>query len=100
MDKYDFRNRRIRETCAENATSKGAVAQSARQWQTRTTSDPGSVGLHTLELADVSSGYAGKPVLHDIAFKAQESSIYVVLGLNGAGKTTLFRTIAGILEPY
>lgn len=56
--------------------------------------------MHTLELAGVSSGYGGKPVLHDITFKAQESTIYVVLGPNGAGKTTLFRTIAGILEPY
>jgi ABC-2 type transport system ATP-binding protein len=56
--------------------------------------------LHTLELAGVSSGYEGRPVLHDINFKAQESAIYVVLGPNGAGKTTLFRTIAGILEPY
>jgi ABC-2 type transport system ATP-binding protein len=56
--------------------------------------------LHTLELVGVSSGYGGKPVLHDITFKAQESAIYVVLGPNGAGKTTLFRTIAGILEPY
>ncbi len=56
--------------------------------------------MHTLELAGVSSGYGGKPVLHDITFKAQESAIYVVLGPNGAGKTTLFRTIAGILEPY
>ena len=58
------------------------------------------VGLHTLELSGVSSGYEGKRVLHDITFKAQESAIYVVLGPNGAGKTTLFRTIAGILEPY
>ena len=48
----------------------------------------------------MSSGYEGKPVLHDITFKAQESAIYVILGPNGAGKTTLFRTIAGILEPY
>jgi len=56
--------------------------------------------LHTLELEGVSSGYKGKPILHDITFKAQESAIYVVLGPNGAGKTTLFRTIAGILEPY
>ncbi len=56
--------------------------------------------MHTLELVGVSSGYGGKPVLHDVTFKAQESSIYVVLGPNGAGKTTLFRTIGGILEPY
>jgi ABC-2 type transport system ATP-binding protein len=56
--------------------------------------------LSTLELAHVTSGYGGKPVLHDVTFKAQESAIYIVLGPNGAGKTTLFRTIAGILEPY
>jgi ABC-2 type transport system ATP-binding protein len=56
--------------------------------------------LHTLELSGVTSGYEGKPVLHDISFKAQEPAIYVVLGPNGAGKTTLFRTIVGILEPY
>jgi ABC-2 type transport system ATP-binding protein len=53
-----------------------------------------------MELNSISSGYDGKIVLHDISFKLQEPSIYVVLGPNGAGKTTLFRTIAGILEPY
>ena len=53
-----------------------------------------------LELADVSSGYEGKEVLHRITFAADEPAIYVVLGPNGAGKTTLFRTIAGILEPH
>ena len=56
--------------------------------------------MHTLELNNVSSGYNEQIVLHDISFKLQEPSIYVVLGPNGAGKTTLFRTIAGILEPY
>jgi len=53
-----------------------------------------------LELNGVSSGYNKQVVLHDIDFKLQEPSIYVVLGPNGAGKTTLFRTIAGILEPF
>ena len=38
--------------------------------------------------------------MHDISFKLQEASIYVVLGPNGVGKTTLFRSIAGILEPF
>jgi ABC-type multidrug transport system ATPase subunit len=56
--------------------------------------------LHTLELNGVTSGYRNQVVLHDISFRLQEPSIYVVLGPNGAGKTTLFRTIAGILEPY
>src|SRR5579864_8178368 len=56
--------------------------------------------MHTLEIIGANSGYNGKPVLHNISFKAEESAIYIVLGPNGAGKTTLFRTIAGILEPY
>ena len=56
--------------------------------------------MPTLELSGVTSGYGGRPVLHDVTIKAHEPAIYVVLGLNGAGKTTLFRTIAGILEPY
>jgi len=53
-----------------------------------------------LELNNVSSGYNEQVVLHDISFKLQEASIYVVLGPNGAGKTTLFRTIAGVLDPF
>ena len=56
--------------------------------------------MPALELNNVSSGYNKQVVLHDISFKLQEASIYVVLGPNGAGKTTLFRTIAGILEPF
>jgi len=56
--------------------------------------------MPALELNKVFSGYNKQVVLHDISFKLQEASIYVVLGPNGAGKTTLFRTIAGILEPF
>ncbi len=56
--------------------------------------------MPALELNNVSSGYNKQVVLHDISFKLQEASIYVILGPNGAGKTTLFRTIAGILEPF
>jgi len=54
----------------------------------------------TLELNNVSSGYNKQVVLHNVSFRIQEPSIYVVLGPNGAGKTTMFRTIAGILEPF
>jgi ABC-2 type transport system ATP-binding protein len=55
--------------------------------------------MHTLELAGVDAGYNDNQVLRNITFRAQEPSIYVLLGPNGSGKTTLFRTIAGILEP-
>jgi ABC-2 type transport system ATP-binding protein len=51
-----------------------------------------------LKLQNVSSGYAGKDVLHSISLDVSEPAIYVVLGPNGAGKTTLFRTIAGVLK--
>ena len=56
--------------------------------------------MHKLEFSNVNSGYNGVSILHDIIFKADQNTIYVVLGPNGAGKTTLFRTIAGILEPF
>ena len=56
--------------------------------------------MQALELDNVVSGYNGQAILHNISFKLQEPSIYVVLRSNGAGKTTLFRTIAGILEPF
>lgn len=48
----------------------------------------------------LSSGYYGKPVLHDIDLSIDKPGIYVVLGKNGAGKTTFFRTITGILKLY
>jgi ABC-2 type transport system ATP-binding protein len=55
--------------------------------------------LQKLELTEVSAGYGGNEVIHNISFTITEPSIYVVLGPNGAGKTTLFRTIGGILKP-
>lgn len=52
-----------------------------------------------LSIKEMSSGYYGKPVLHDVDLEVDEPGIYVVLGKNGAGKTTFFRTVGGILRP-
>lgn len=48
-----------------------------------------------LELARVTSGYAGIRVLHDVSLKVASGEFVGIVGQNGAGKTTLLRTIAG-----
>jgi branched-chain amino acid transport system ATP-binding protein len=52
-----------------------------------------------LEIAGLSSGYGGPPVLTDISLHVGEGEIVAIVGANGAGKTTLLNTIAGILRP-
>ncbi len=44
-------------------------------------------------------GYGGAPVLHDMDLTVAQGSITAVLGANGAGKTTLLRTISGLVRP-
>jgi len=44
-------------------------------------------------------GYGGAPVLHDMDLTVAQGSITAVLGANGAGKTTLLRTLSGLLRP-
>jgi len=55
-------------------------------------------GRGMVEIADLSAGYDGPPVLHEITL-AIPPGFHVILGPNGAGKTTLFRVVAGILPP-
>ena len=52
-----------------------------------------------LETAELTAGYGGAPVLHDIRLAVPEGEIVAVLGANGAGKTTLLRTLSGLLRP-
>jgi manganese/iron transport system ATP-binding protein/manganese/zinc/iron transport system ATP- binding protein len=47
----------------------------------------------------LSTGYGGRPVLHDVTFAAAAGQTVCVLGPNGGGKTTLFRALVGELEP-
>ncbi len=56
--------------------------------------------MTSIEINNMSSGYFGKTVLHDITINITDPGIYIVLGKNGAGKTTLFRTLTGMLRPY
>lgn len=50
-----------------------------------------------LNLADVRSGYPGRPVLLGLHLDLDEGSSTALLGRNGVGKTTLMKTIVGAL---
>jgi len=52
-----------------------------------------------VEVRNVTAGYRGKAVLHDVNIVFR-SGVNVVIGPNGAGKTTLFRVCSGVLKPY
>ncbi|MCT8974587.1 ABC transporter ATP-binding protein [Microbaculum marinisediminis] len=52
-----------------------------------------------LEIQNLTSGYAGMPVLKNLSLTVETGSIVVVLGANGAGKTTLMNTISGLVRP-
>lgn len=50
-----------------------------------------------LACRNLSGGYAGRRVLHDLELTVRESQCVVVIGPNGHGKTTLLRAISGLL---
>jgi len=54
---------------------------------------------HLLECADLSCGYPGKTVLHDLNLQVKEGEVVALLGPNGSGKSTLLKTIAKSLAP-
>jgi len=50
-----------------------------------------------LEAENITAGYGGATVLHDISVNVAESEVVVVLGANGAGKSTLLSVLSGQL---
>lgn len=46
---------------------------------------------------NISAGYTGAKVLHDVSFALPEGENLAILGANGAGKTTLLRCMADLL---
>lgn len=53
----------------------------------------------SVRVTDLTAGYVGTAVLHDVSFEARAGERVAVLGPNGGGKTTLFKTLLGQLEP-
>lgn len=52
-----------------------------------------------LKLEDVSAGYGGLEVVHEVGLRADPGEIVAIIGANGAGKTTTLRTISGLIRP-
>ena len=51
-----------------------------------------------LDVHELSAGYAGEDVVHDISFQVAEGEAITIIGSNGAGKSTLFRAIVSLLR--
>ena len=56
-------------------------------------------GVNTVELAGVTLGYTGRPILRDVSLSLRPGEFVGLLGPNGAGKTTLLRAILGLVRP-
>jgi iron complex transport system ATP-binding protein len=50
-----------------------------------------------LEARNLSFGYRGKRVGHDVSLALEAGEVLCLLGPNGSGKTTLFKTLLGLL---
>ena len=56
--------------------------------------------MSTLELRDLSAGYAASPlVLRQISLQVQPGEMLALIGPNGAGKSTVLRVASGLLTP-
>jgi branched-chain amino acid transport system ATP-binding protein len=52
-----------------------------------------------LEIRNLSTGYAGIDVVHDVDLSVGAGEIVALIGANGAGKSTLVKTVSGLLAP-
>ena len=55
--------------------------------------------MGSLDLADVSAGYARRPVLEGVSLTCAPGEVTVLLGRNGSGKSTLLKVASGALRP-
>jgi nitrate/nitrite transport system ATP-binding protein len=56
-------------------------------------------GAPLLELAGVTKGFGGAPVLCDVDLQVAEGEFLAIVGFSGSGKTTLVSLMAGLIAP-
>ena len=56
-------------------------------------------GSPLIEIKDLSAGYDGRTVLHDVNLCVYERDFLGIIGPNGGGKTTLVKCLLGLLKP-
>jgi phospholipid/cholesterol/gamma-HCH transport system ATP-binding protein len=52
-----------------------------------------------IEVRDLTIGYGGQALLHDLTFDVPEGDVFVLLGGSGSGKSTLLRHLVGLEQP-
>jgi branched-chain amino acid transport system ATP-binding protein len=57
------------------------------------------MAMAMLEVTELSAGYFGEDVVHNVSFAVAEGEAVAVIGSNGAGKTTVFRAVCGLQRP-
>ncbi|MFD7767382.1 zinc ABC transporter ATP-binding protein AztA [Streptomyces sp. NPDC059787] len=52
-----------------------------------------------IRLTELSAGYAGRPVLHQLTLEIPALATTALIGPNGSGKSTLLGVLAGVIRP-
>jgi ABC-type branched-subunit amino acid transport system ATPase component len=50
-----------------------------------------------LSVQNVTAGYGGVPIVHEVSVTADRGEIVAIIGPNGAGKSTLLKSVIGLL---
>jgi ABC-type branched-subunit amino acid transport system ATPase component len=51
-----------------------------------------------LQTEDLTAGYGGSPVIHEVSISVAPGEVVSIVGPNGSGKSTLLKSIVGVVE--